>query len=248
MLTSGYSHKEREIIIREGSARYRNILALASRGERPIYRPSSWNKEERALKKKVKGKSWYGKCDSVVFVQSTPGEVLRQNIEKLVAGKGFNVKVVEHGGKSLKSILQRSDVAPCLLCSDDTCPLCKTEAKGSCQAESVVYKIWCRKCEENGTSAVMYGETGKTAKIRCRQHMDAFASERSSNLREHVYNVHQGRNDITFGCSVVKKYPGDALSRQLREAVLIVNNTGMSLNDKNEWVRPAHVGVRGSQV
>ena len=46
----------------------------------------------------------------------------------------------------------------------------------------------------------------------------------------------------------LKKYHGDALSRQLREAVLIVNNTGMSLIDKNEWVRPAHVGVRGSQV
>ena len=91
----------------------------------------------------------------------------------------------------------------------------------------------------------MFGETGKTAKIRCRQHMDDFVSGRSSNLREHVHNVHDGRDDVTFGCSVVKKYPGDALSRQLKEAVLIVNNTSLTMNNKNEWVQPAHIGVRG---
>ena len=41
-------------------------------------------------------------------------------------------------------------------------------------------------------------------------------------------------------------YFGDALSRQLKKAVLIVNNTGETMNDKNEWVWPvAHIGVRG---
>ena len=110
----------------------------------------------------------------------------------------------------------------------------KQRQRGNCQSESVVYKIWCQKCEEGGNSAVMFGETGKTAKIRCRQHMDDFVSGRSSNLREHVHNVHHGKDDVTFGFSVVKKYPGDALSRQLKEAVLIVNNTGMTMNDKNE--------------
>ena len=41
------------------------------------------------------------------------------------------------------------------MCGDDSCPLCKTEAKGNCQSESVVYKIWCQKCEEGGNSAVI---------------------------------------------------------------------------------------------
>ena len=248
MQISGYSHKEREIVIKEGTARYYNIINLASKGERPVYRPSSWRKEERALQKKVKGKTWYGKCDSVIFVQSTPGEILKKRIERIVADKGFNVKVVEQGGRSVKSILQRSDVAPCLVCSDNSCPLCTTEGRGNCQEESVVYKIWCRKCEEVGVRTVMYGETGKTAKIRCGQHLSAFNSERSSNLREHVQNVHQGVGDVTFGCSVVRRYPGDALSRQLKEAALIMGNTGGTMNDKNEWVRPAHIGVRGDRV
>ena len=43
-------------------------------------------------------------------------------------------------------------------------------------------------------------------------------------------------------------YTGNALSRQLKESILIVNYTGMTMNDKNEWVRPAHIGVRGEQV
>ena len=49
-------------------------------------------------------------------------------------------------------------------------------------------------------------------------------------------------------CGVVKKYLGDVLSRQLKEAVVIVNHNGLSMNDKKEWVRPAHVGVRGERV
>ena len=74
MLVSGYSCRERGIIIKEGTAQYHNII-LAEKGERPIYRPSSWHKEEKAIQKKVKGKSWFGKKDTVVFLKSTPGEV-----------------------------------------------------------------------------------------------------------------------------------------------------------------------------
>ena len=106
MLISGYSQKEREIVIREGKSRYYNIIKSAEKGERPIYRPSSWHTEERALQKKVKGKSWFGKSDSVVFVQSTPGEILRRNVQKLMVNKGFNIRVVEQGGRTVQSILQ----------------------------------------------------------------------------------------------------------------------------------------------
>ena len=249
MLVSGYSCREREIIIKEGTARYHNILKLAAKGERPIYRPSSWHKEERAIQKKVKGKSWFGKNDTVVFVQSTPGEVLKKGIEKIIAAKGFDVKVVEQGGRSIKSILQRSDIDPCLSCGAVDCPVCETKAGGNCQVEGVVYKIWCKKCEENGVKTVMYGETGKTARIRCGQHKAALESDRSSNLREHIFIHHPGEeDDVEFGYRVVRKYPGDPLSRQLKEAALIVNHPGISMNDKKEWVRPAHIGVRGEAI
>ena len=46
-------------------------------------------------------------------------------------------------------------------------------------------------CEEQGINVVMDGETGRTAKKRCKEHLDAMRSVRqSSNLREHCEVVH----------------------------------------------------------
>ena len=72
MMISGYPENEREIIIREGRSRYSNIIKLVDQRKRP------WNKESRAIEKKVKmnslNKEWYGLKDSVVFVPATPEE------------------------------------------------------------------------------------------------------------------------------------------------------------------------------
>ena len=54
--------------------------------------------------------------------------------------------------------------------------------------------------------------------------------------------MHRGEEEeVRFGCAVVAKCPGDALTRQLKEAVLIEQHEGLSLNDKNEWQRPASI-------
>ena len=67
-------------------------------------------------------------------------------------------------------------------------------------------------------------------------------------MREHRDSKHRGEeDDVKFGCSVVARFPGDALTRQVKEAVLIENHEGISLNDKNEWVRPAFIKVRGER-
>ena len=56
--------------------------------------------------------------------------------------------------------------------------------------EGVGYRIWCVPCREQGINVVMDGETGKTAKIRCKQHFTAMRSvNQSSNLREHCQEV-----------------------------------------------------------
>ena len=47
---------------------------------------------------------------------------------------------------------------------------------------------------------------------------------------------------------MVRRYPGDALTRQLDEAAEIYCHEGVSLNDKDEWVRPAYVRVRGERA
>ena len=72
MLLSGYSHREREIIVSEGISRYVNIVKKAEEGIRPLYRSSQWQRENRAINRLVKGKTWHN-SDLVIFVQSKPG-------------------------------------------------------------------------------------------------------------------------------------------------------------------------------
>ena len=53
-----------------------------------------------------------------------------------------------------------------------------------------------------------------------------------------------GGQFVDFCYSVVKTFPGDPLSRQLQEAILIDSHDGPSMNDKREFVRPASVKIR----
>ena len=223
---------------------------MVEQEQRPLYRPSSWNKEERALLKKIKGKSSYGPKDSVIFVPATPKEILRKRVEKVMADNNFDIKVVEKGGQTVKSLLQRSDISPSLTRWDENCPVCLTNGKGACCVEGVVYRVWCLVCEQNGINASMFGETGRTAKVRCSEHRSQLMKRKpSSNLWEHVCVQHSGNaEEAQFGYEVINKYPGDPLTRQLQEAFKITNHVGISLNDKEEWVRPAHIRVRGERI
>ena len=214
-----------------------------------MYRSSCWKKEERALTRKKKSKNWYGKqFDSVLFVQSSPGELLKKEVQRIVKENGFKVRVVEKGGRPLQSFLQRSDVDPQLDCLDGECPVCLTSPEGMCRMESVGYRIWCMPCEEQGRNVVMDGETGRTAKKRCKEHLDAMRSVRqSSNLREHC-EVEHGGVLVPFGCKVVARFPGDPLSRQIQEAVRIDHQQGTSLNDQSEFARPAGVRITAQRM
>ena len=76
---------------------------------------------------------------------------------------------------------------------------------------------------------------------------DALVDPRKSyNLKEHCQKFHDGRF-VKFGFLLVKTFPGDPLSRQLKEALLIDAHQGPSMNDKREWVRPASVKIRAER-
>ena len=55
-------------------------------------------------------------------MQETPGELLKRDIEKVGKDAGFTVKVVEKAERSIKNVLQRSDVAPSMMCLDGGLP------------------------------------------------------------------------------------------------------------------------------
>ena len=117
------------------------------------------------------------------------------------------------GGRSVHSILQRSDVAPQLSCDwEERCLVCSTKPTGLCREESVGYKITCSDCEAEGRHIVMHGETAKTARLRVSQHVADMRSTRSSNLREHNQEYHNGLEPC-YKFEVVRKFRGDPLGR-----------------------------------
>ena len=71
---------------------------------------------------------------------------------------------MEKAGRSVKSLLQRSDPFKERICSREGCFVCHTEKKGSCDKNGVNYLITCTSCED-----VYHGETSKNAYTRGKQ-------------------------------------------------------------------------------
>ena len=178
----------------------------------------------------------------MIFVQATPGEELKKRLIEEAKRSRVSVRIVEKSGRSLKSNLQRSDPTKRAECWSDDCVICRTEGKGSCRKESVGYKVWCKVCEEVENKSVMHGETGRCAMIRCGEHEEALRrGDKDSRLWDHCKEYHEGVK-VNFGYKVVGSFEKDVLARQLDEALRIEKETGLLMNNKSEWVRPA--GVR----
>ena len=232
MMKSGYSEHEREIIVREGKSRYKNLVRISSEGKRPLYRRSSFQKFERAEVKFKKERSWYGKeKDGMVSVQATPGEMLSSRVSEIMKSEGFNVKVIQRGGTNVKQMLQKSDVRTQKNCLDPNCVVCLTGGK-NCSKESVGYRIRCTVCHD---VYVYIGETGKTARVRCGEHL-ADLKNRKKALWKHCVEMHNS-TEVEFKYEVCGIFR-DPLLRQLDEAQRIESEPGNLLNSKEEWVRP----------
>ena len=75
---SGYTQKFRHEVVNAALKAYDVIKDKVSRGERPLYRPYEWMRDERDAMKKEKALGWYkrGGYESVIFVPSTSNSVL----------------------------------------------------------------------------------------------------------------------------------------------------------------------------
>ena len=158
MQYSGYSKKFRHEVVNAALKAYDEIQRKAKNGERPLYRPYDWNREERDKAKKNKVNDWYGRggYQSVIFVPSTPGSVLQQRYQSEVDRQGLRIRVVEKAGRSIKSMIQRSDPFQIEKCDRQSCMVCQTSGKGSCDKEGVTYSIHCVEFTERGKEKVYY--------------------------------------------------------------------------------------------
>jgi hypothetical protein len=126
MQYSGYDKKFRHEVVASALNAYRIRKEADESGDRPMYRPKGWNKEERTKEKITKKKNWYAKGgnESVIFVPATPRSQLQREYQQEIRNLSFNIKVVEKAGNTLKRMLQRSDPFKPGNCGKNDCLVC----------------------------------------------------------------------------------------------------------------------------
>ena len=122
---SGYSEQFRYDVIFSGIKGYEAHCSASDAGKTPLYRDRYWDRSGRRQKKLLGPTFWYRPADAVAFVPASPGRELASRIQEVVDKEGkrlnISVKVVETGGRSLRSQLVRTDLSGCLL---PDCHLC----------------------------------------------------------------------------------------------------------------------------
>ena len=101
-------------------------------GVRPSCQPKESKKGERKLEKKRKNNSWATKGGHIapIFVLTTPDGVLAKRMRKICEEEAqglIRFKIVESGGNTLKSQLQKSNPTENIGCEDNECLGCSSE-------------------------------------------------------------------------------------------------------------------------
>ena len=240
MQFSGYEQRFRAEVIKSAIHAYNTLLAAEQQGERPLYRPRSWNMVEREKQRKAKKLSWYKKGgeEALMIIPKTPDSRLLKMYQQEVRQSGLPIYIVEKGGVQLKRQLQKSNPFRMASCDRVDCMVCSTGGRGSCKSNGVNYSITCEECETSSHEKVYIGETARTSYIRGREHIEDFNNKRErSVLWKHCREFHQGEVlGRKFRMDVIGVYTNDAMLRQVGEATRIQRTPEQHLmNDKTEW-------------
>ena len=90
------------------------------------------------------------------------------------AKEGIKFKIMEIGGKTVKSELQKSNPLAQPGCGESDCIACNMERGkgGNCRRNNVNYEIECHLCPE-GNRQVYIGETSRNLYTRGKEHMSS---------------------------------------------------------------------------
>ena len=217
---------------------YQKMVEVEKNGGRPVNRLRSMNQAERKKEKTRKKTKWYkkGENETVLFVPCTPGGTLAKRMraveERGREDRGWNVKIVEMGGQTLKDKICKSNPWAGKLCGHEQCFSCMNGYGGDCRRKNVGYKITCSECKSE-----YHGETSRTMLCRGKEHMKGLLEKKKESvLWEHSESVHEGWQ-IKYRMQATG-YFSEPLTRQINEAVRIFNTTN-NMNRKNEWKKTA---------
>jgi hypothetical protein len=194
-------------------------------------RPDAGRGNRRERQKKVKWYSKGGQFDTVMFVEATPGSLLRRKVQEVAKRNRVKVKVVERVGCTIKSLLQKSNPFKILKCGRTNCVICKIDSDFDCRTRGCVYEIRCKECNRK-----YRGQTGRSTYERTGEHMDDWEKKRDRcPLWRHSMQYHSGA-EFEYEIKIVSRCFGKPTRRLITEAVAIDELTpDMTMNNKAEW-------------
>ena len=236
MQFAGYTPKFKGEVVRSAMKAYRKLVDMERQGVQPLYRPKNWKRVERQKERRKKKTNWFkrGGDLSVVFVPATPGSELKRRYEKCIKESGVGIKVVEKSGRTIKSLVQRTDPFQKKQCEDSrNCMICREEdSKGRCRQTGIVYEMNCKSCNSK-----YIGETSRNGYTRGLEHKrDYEKKDKNSVLYRHATQHHiDDPQPPQFSMKVMSQHK-TALDRQVTEAVKIANTPSDQLiNSKQEF-------------
>ena len=165
---------------------------------------------------------------------------------------GLRFKIIENGGRTLKSELQRSNPTGTPGCNDPECLGCSLERGrgGKCRLNNVNYKIECLLCPE-GNRPVYIGETSRNIYTRGKEHVRSGRRIGDTNMescfvKKHMAEMHEGSKS-RFSAKVTHRNR-DCLSRQVREGILIRKSSGNTMNTRSEWSQPPIYSIQSHVI
>ena len=159
MMHCGYPEKYRIDTLTRALRIYDKMVNDDKDGTRPLYRPKEWNIVARRKEKEIKKYDWSTRGGHIapIFVPPTPNSELAQMLKTIAdseAEAGVHFKVIETGGLSLRSALQKSNPLETAGCDSPDCLPCKhgRGEGGNCEGCGINNEIECQLCPEESKS------------------------------------------------------------------------------------------------
>ena len=243
MMKAEYPEKYRVDTLNRALRIFDKMVDEDNNGTRPLYRPKDWNIVARRKQKEKKKYEWSTKGGHIapIFVPPTPNSQLANSLKQIAdseAEAGVHFKIVETGGLSIRSVLQRSNPLETVGCDSTDCLPCKhgRGEGGQCGGCGVNYEIECQLCPD-GERAMYIGESSRNLYTRSLEHLRNFRSRTvKSFMVRHMNAKHRGEEPLYRAKLTARTR--ECLTRQVREGVLIRRSTVPILNSKSEWHQP----------
>ena len=243
MMQADYPEKYRKDTLCRSLRIYDKMVHDNNNGVRPIYRPKNWNHVQRRQDRDKKKSNWSTRGGHVapIFVPPTPEGQLAKAIRDIVdreAEDGVRFKIVESGGASILSKVQKSNPTATAGCDSADCLPCQTGrgGGGDCRSCGVNYQIECQLCPANSKSLYI-GESSRNLYSRGKEHTSSCNGRKEKSFMWRHQREEHGGVAGNFTARVTGK-TRDCLTRQVREAVHIRRCSVPVMNSKTEWHQP----------